>query len=139
MPYLVIADGISSDEKIPGRCGYYAQVNTFSVPVTRFYFIWNKTKNTVDLLRFESEERIGEEFRQTVPAKLVDEVFLVFTYSFKNFKKNGKADKYDKITHKHEIDINSGGSVKFEEFFVNTKKNKQMKRRGLLRITCQLG
>ena len=138
-PHLALASDVSSDEKIPGRCGYVAQVNSFSFPITKFYFIWNKTKNTIDLKRFESEERIAKEFKQTVQASIEDELFLVFEYAFKNFKKNGKADKYDKITHKHEIDINSGGSVKFEEFFTNTKKNKQMKRRAKLKIQCALG
>jgi|TARA_B110000908_G_C9910369_1_gene295066 hypothetical protein len=138
MPYLVIADDISSDETIPGRCGYVVRKG-FSPPTAQIYFIWNKTKNTIDLKRFVSTERIGEEFSQTVTASIKDEMFLVFEYSFKNLKRNGKADKFDKITHKHEIDIFSGGSVKFEEFFINTKKNKQIKRDRQIIIRCKLG
>ena len=138
MPYLVFADIVSTDEKISGRC-VYVVVKGFSPPQAKIFFIWNKTNNTVELKRFESDERIGGEFKQTVSASVVDEMFLTFTYSFKNLKKNGKVDKYDKITHKHEIDIASGMSVKFEEIFVNTKTNKQKKRQSgqLLRIRCE--
>ena len=137
-PHLALASDLSSDEKILGRCGYVVQKG-LRPPQTKFFFVWNKTKNTIDLIRFESDERIAKEFKQTVQASIEDEMFLVFEYAFKNFKKNGKADKFDEIIHRHEIDILSGASVKFEELFINTKNNKQKKRYSPLFIKCKLG
>lgn len=101
-PHLALASDLSSDSKILGRCEYKVQKG-LRPPQTKFFFVWNKTKNTIDLKRFESDERIAKEFKQTVQASIEDEMFLVFEYAFKNFKKNGKADKFDEIIHRHEM------------------------------------